>query len=856
MMHAIGDPTRNPPTALAPGPPDTRTPEAVGRNAACPCGSGRRYKNCCGAAAPASPAAPITQPEQSHAQLRLAALRHHQSGRLEEAGTLYRKALAIDGNDPDALHMLGMVLFGLGEIGEALGLVRKAGELSEWTLPGIRSNLGLILGAQLTGKDATRAARLRIDYDAWLKQREARRRRVAPLVSVIVPSYNHARYIRAALVSVFRQTYPKIELIVIDDGSGDGSPELIRTLLQACPFPHRFLARDNRGAHATINEGVGLATGEYINVLNSDDCFATDRIARMVDEVAGVGADWGFSAVTCIDDAGAPLSEDAEGRVAWILSVRDKIRESDTVGAAVFGESNVSVSTGNLFVSRAFYHLLGGFGNYRYNHDWDFCLRALWRSEPCFVPDELYRYRLHANNTIMESTGDAKAEANEVFGNYHALAVAERPINPFAPSRHTLGLRYYSKHLVVGGGEAFPVASLTALADELAARDADAARERVELAPDGLNIVGYFRGEFGLAISARALANACMAHDLPVCLRDADVRLSSRQADRSMDAHLADEMRYRTTLIYLNPDMLGTVCSHLGKSTFANQYRIGYWYWELERLPSTWRYAFDLVDEIWVASDFVRAAVMGSTDKPVTKIPHSINVSLSRAYRRAEFGLPDGPFLFLFSFDFNSFASRKNPEAAIHAFSKAFPGRDDDVRLVVKCTHGRQHPRELAALHQLIAADPRIVVLDRLLERDALHGLQSVCDAYVSLHRSEGLGLGMAECMALGMPVIATAYSGNLEFMNPGNSCLVDFSLKAVARGEYLKVEEGWYWADADIDHAASCMRKVCADAAFRTRIGRQAKADIETQFTDAVAIAAIRRRLAEIAARSPEPVS
>src|SRR6185436_15940353 len=148
------------------------------------------------------------------------------------------------------------------------------------------------------------------------------------------------------------------------------------------------------------------------------------------------------------------------------------------------------------------------------------------------------------------------------------------------------------------------------------------------------------------------------------------------------------------------------------------------------------------------------------------------------------------------------------------------------------------------------------MLLDVLLEHDALHELQSVCDAYVSLHRSEGLGLEMAECMALGKPVIATGYSGNLEFMSHDNSCLVDFRMVPVRPGEYIYYEDQWFWADADVDHAAHFMRKVVADDEFRNAIARQAKSDMATRFSEAATVAAIRRRFAELGVDLPGPAA
>ena len=196
-------------------------------------------------------------------------------------------------------------------------------------------------------------------------------------------------------------------------------------------------------------------------------------------------------------------------------------------------------------------------------------------------------------------------------------------------------------------------------------------------------------------------------------------------------------------------------------------------------------HSLDDVDEVWVATDFIRAAVQRATTKPVTKIPTPVVPRVERAYRRADFGLPDDRFLFLFSFDFNAYSVRKNPEAVLAAFRRAFPPGRNDVGLVVKSINGRNRPDDLARIEALIAGDQRITLIDRRFTRDEVFGLQQVVDSYVSLHRAEGLGLGLAESMYFGKPMIGTRYSGNLEFMNAQNSCLVDFDLIPVPPGNY-----------------------------------------------------------------------
>jgi glycosyltransferase involved in cell wall biosynthesis len=171
---------------------------------------------------------------------------------------------------------------------------------------------------------------------------------------------------------------------------------------------------------------------------------------------------------------------------------------------------------------------------------------------------------------------------------------------------------------------------------------------------------------------------------------------------------------------------------------------------------------------------------------------------------------------------------------------------------VIKCSQGYQYPEKFNALRALALDDPRIIIVDRLLSREDVYGLQSVCDAYVSLHRSEGLGLGMAECMALGKPVIATAYSGNLEFMTSDNSCLVGSTLIPVKPGEFIDYEPGWHWADADTEQAAGYMRRIVEDQAFRRQIGDRARFDMALNFSHDVAARAIRSRLSALSEVAP----
>jgi glycosyltransferase involved in cell wall biosynthesis len=189
---------------------------------------------------------------------------------------------------------------------------------------------------------------------------------------------------------------------------------------------------------------------------------------------------------------------------------------------------------------------------------------------------------------------------------------------------------------------------------------------------------------------------------------------------------------------------------------------------------------------------------------------------------RAAFGLPEKEFLLLVMFDMNSSQARKNPAAAIKAFRSAFP-KPQGVKLVVKIHHSEGNPEDFLALQASLEDSPDIILINRTLSHNELRALQNLCDCYVSLHRSEGFGMGLAECMYLGKPVISTNWSGNLEFMDSGNACMVDFRL--VELGEtYGPYKRGQQWADPDPEHAAFWMKKIVEDSPFRERISLMAK--------------------------------
>jgi glycosyltransferase involved in cell wall biosynthesis len=362
----------------------------------------------------------------------------------------------------------------------------------------------------------------------------------------------------------------------------------------------------------------------------------------------------------------------------------------------------------------------------------------------------------------------------------------------------------------------------------------------------GVNLLGYASGEFGIAENVRLYARALERAGHPFVIVDLDAGTVGRQTDRSMERHFADTLRHVDNVFFLNPEQLAIARRMLGRNAFVDRHNIGFWVWELERFPREWRGAFDWVDEVWTPSTFARDAIGAATDKPVLCMPTAVEFEPPSGMERAYFGLPRDAFVFLFSYDFNSFVARKNPEAVIAAFRQAFSDGVQGVRLLVKSTNGHVFSDRLAELEHAAAGDPRIEVRDGFLSRQEMFGLQNNVDCYVSLHRAEGFGLGMAECMYLGKPVIATGYSGNLDFMNRGNSLLVDYNMVPLHEGDYM-CWRGQSWAEPDVAHAGRLMRQVFDDRALARRVGASAAASIRRTHSYAVCAAALARRLREI---------
>ena len=238
-------------------------------------------------------------------------------------------------------------------------------------------------------------------------------------------------------------------------------------------------------------------------------------------------------------------------------------------------------------------------------------------------------------------------------------------------------------------------------------------------------------------------------------------------------------------------------------------------------------------DELWVANDFVSDAFRSLFDGPITIVPPCVEVQIQHHYERDAFDMDPGIFYFIFSFDYLSCPARKNPLGVLRAFQAAFPDKDERVGLVIKSTNARaQHyPEVTTVLIEAAHEDRRIKIIDRILSRDEVLSLVRQSDCYVSLHRAEGFGLGMAEAMAFGMPVIGTNYSGNTDFLSESTGFPVPYTLRPVQPGEF-PFEDGQFWAEPDEATAAVIMRRIFDDPQERQIRGAAGKAFIETRYS------------------------
>jgi glycosyltransferase involved in cell wall biosynthesis len=396
-------------------------------------------------------------------------------------------------------------------------------------------------------------------------------------------------------------------------------------------------------------------------------------------------------------------------------------------------------------------------------------------------------------------------------------------------------------------------------------RDADGAQDAQDLSdaengpvaggePLAVRVTGYLGHSLGLGAAARGYVRALSS--VGVSVTTASVPLHhlalpvamAEEYGRHGFEDLIHDGGHGFEIVAVNADELPDFVERLGEDYFEGP-RIGIWGWETNSIPSRWERAFSLIDEIWVYSRFMAKNIGSVAPVPVLSLPPPVLMPVEPPERR-RLGVPEG-FLFLFVFDYLSTIQRKNPVGLIEAFKSAFRV-GEGPQLLLKTINGPLRP--LAEEEVLWAAHgrPDIHLIDRSLSSDEVMRLMAGCDCYVSLHRAEGFGLTIAEAMSLGKPVIATGYSGNVDFMTAENSYLVDHAIGRVGPDCEIYPPDG-EWAEPSVEHAAELMRRVYSAPTEAATRGARARADVTRLLSPAATGANMRRRLERLAG-APHP--
>jgi glycosyltransferase involved in cell wall biosynthesis len=362
--------------------------------------------------------------------------------------------------------------------------------------------------------------------------------------------------------------------------------------------------------------------------------------------------------------------------------------------------------------------------------------------------------------------------------------------------------------------------------------------EALRHAPAGFNGIGFYDAGIGLGSAARNFSSALL-QVLPV--NEISVPWDFKQM-RELAPRLPT---YAVNLIQINPDALPLFLRYSGGAVLPNRYNIAFWIWELHAGYPSWCHLSAIFNEIWTASAFSASAIRTVAKAPVWVIPYVVDqLPNPTPNDRLQFGWKDGVFVYLYIFDLASSLDRKNPLALLRAFQKAF-GKRQDVLLVLKYQNPHLDLPGAALLQRLAGTAPNIQLITDTFPQQRVYALLRGCDCFVSPHRSEGFGLNIACAMYYGKPVVATAYSGNLEFTTPENSYLIDYELTPVSR-EIGYYKQNYAWAEVSEEHLAVLLKRVIEWPEESRRKGEKARQTIRERLSIESVTKAIRERVGQ----------
>ncbi|MBD3768940.1 MAG: glycosyltransferase family 4 protein [Rhodobacterales bacterium] len=352
-----------------------------------------------------------------------------------------------------------------------------------------------------------------------------------------------------------------------------------------------------------------------------------------------------------------------------------------------------------------------------------------------------------------------------------------------------------------------------------------------------LYVAGFFSESHGIAASAIRCANALEHLGYPVERID----LGPPSAMALLNTQSPPDDLTGTYIIHVNAPEFSFALAKLGLTHRSRARVIGYWAWELPKAPESWIRRSRLCHEIWVPSQFV-ADAMAAARCPVHVVPHPLPDMKAASAAPCPLDLPADAFVALSMLDMRSSLMRKNPIGAIRAFRQAFPDKESAM-LVIKTQRGDQYPDSTVRMREAAAGDPRILITNDTWSRAEVDALIQRADVFLSLHRAEGFGLVIAETMQRGKPVIATAWSGNIDFMSTDYFGAVPVSMVPVEDQD--QIYAGQEWAEPDIAIASRKLKQLFSDP----DLARKAGEDGLTRVTSCLGLSAyeahVRPRLA-----------
>lgn len=360
----------------------------------------------------------------------------------------------------------------------------------------------------------------------------------------------------------------------------------------------------------------------------------------------------------------------------------------------------------------------------------------------------------------------------------------------------------------------------------------------------GVLFIGYAEGGLGLGQAFRANLMAAEAAGLAFSVYPFQVGIETRLIGPYMQYRYDTTHAYEINIVEVAADQIPVIFQTLNPGLLEKSYNILCTYWELSKAPEAWRKYLEDIDEIWAPNKFIADAFSHIFSGPITVMPPAMEDPGELHARRSDFEMDEDRFYFIFSFDYYSSPFRKNPLGVLEAFQCAFPHGDENVGLVIKSTGAADHYPDIKAIMETAASDdPRIRIFDKNMPRTEMFGLISVSDAYVSLHRAEGFGLGMAEAMAFERIVIGTDYSGCTDFLTNETGYPVPYQLRTLESHEY-SWSEGQSWAEPDQKAAIEIMRLAATSPADGKRRGKAARAHVLSTYSPSAVGEAMNKRL------------